>query len=159
MKDFGQSMMGHFPPFLSHHLRLASIGLVGTMIVACSEGKVTQCNRLIEIANQAASNVEAATQNSSPEDPEAFLRVAETAEEAANQLETLEIEDETLQGFRQRFIDLYDSTSDATRALVAAVEEQNLSGAEDAYARLETATSEEEPLVQEVNTYCGGTPQ
>lgn len=155
MKEFCQAKNGYFYSF-KYPLALTSVGLIGALVVGCSEGKVTQCNRLIEIANQAASNVETATQNSSPDEPTAFLQIADMADDAATQLETLELEDETLRDFRQRFIELYEETSSATRELVEAVEAQNLSEAEAAYTRLEEATNQEGPLVEEVNAYCGG---
>jgi len=135
-----------------------TIVLVGVLLTSCSEGKVAQCNRLIEIANQAANQVESVTQSSSPEDTEAFMSIAESANNAANQLESLEIEDETLQGFQERFISLYVETSAATEELVNAVNAQDAPGAVSAYEKLERATSQEGPLVDEVNTYCGGTP-
>ena len=146
-------------PFINRRLITVIIMFAGVLLVSCSEGKVAQCNKLIEIANQAASDVESVTQSSTPEDPTAFLQIAATADNASSELEAIEIEDETLQGFRQRFITLYVETSAATQDLVAAVEEQNAPGAEEAYNRLEAATEQEGPLVDEVNSYCGGTPQ
>ncbi len=153
-------MSSHVHSFFNRRLISTSIIAIAAVVLAgCSEGKVSQCNKLIEIANQAATDVESVTQSSSPDDPDAFLRIADTADAASEQLETLDIEDETLQGFRQRFITLYVETSSATRELVTAVNEQNAPGAEEAYNRLEAATNEEGPLVDEVNDYCGGSPQ
>jgi hypothetical protein len=129
---------------------------IGVLVVSCSEGKISQCNRLIEIANQAASNVEAVTSNATPDDPDAFLRIAEAAEEATNNLEALEVTDTTLEGYKQQFITLYVETSAATRQLVEAVKERNAEAADAAYSDLEAATAKEIPLVDEVNAYCGG---
>lgn len=154
-----QSITFRLYPFINRRLVTVIIMFTGVLLVGCSEGKVAQCNKLIEIANQAASNVESVTQSSTPDDPAAFLQIADTADTAFAELEEIEIDDETLEGFRQRFITLYVETSAATRDLVAAVEEQNAPGAEEAYNRLEIATEQEGPLVDEVNTYCGGTPQ
>lgn len=159
MQVFHQRMLSNLCSSSKRRSVVISLAIAGMVMVGCSEGKISQCNKLIEIANQAATSVESVTQSSSPDDPDAFLRIADTADEAAGQLEALEIEDETLQGFRQRFITLYVETSSATRELVTAVNEQNAPGAEEAYNRLETATNTEGPLVDEVNQYCGGAPQ
>ncbi|MEM7770664.1 MAG: hypothetical protein AAF327_09150 [Cyanobacteria bacterium P01_A01_bin.37] len=132
---------------------------IGVSLVSCSEGKVSQCNQLIEIANQAASNVESVTNNSSPDDPEAFLSIAETADEAARSLEDVEITDSTLEDYKQQFISLYVETSLATQQLVEAVQAQDAEEAEAAYGRLEEATEKEAPLVDDVNAYCGGAAQ
>lgn len=124
--------------------------------MGCSESKVAQCNRLIEIANQAAMDVEAVTQSASAEDTEAFRTVASTADQAAENLEAIELSDSTLEEYKQRFITLYAETSAATQALVDAVEQQSPQEATDAYNRLQSATQQEGPLVDEVNNYCQG---
>ncbi len=124
--------------------------------MGCSEGKVAQCNRLIEIANQAAMEVESVTQSASAEDTEAFRTVARTADQAAENLESIDLSDSTLEDFKQRFITLYVETSAATQSLVDAVEQQNPQEATDAYNRLQSATQQEGPLVDEVNSYCQG---
>lgn len=126
------------------------------LIVGCSEGRVAQCNRLIEIANQAAGEVESVTQSASADDPEAFRTVANAADQAARDLEAIELSDPNLQDYKQRFISLYVETSAATQALVEAVEQQDTEAATQAYERLELATQQESPLVDEVNNYCQG---
>ncbi|MEO0406921.1 MAG: hypothetical protein AAF289_06180 [Cyanobacteria bacterium P01_A01_bin.135] len=85
---------------------------------------------------------------------EAFSSITETAQQTASQLESIDLTDEQLQGFRQRFIKLYREMGDATEQLVTAVESQDLPAAEAAYEQLETATGKEDPLVNEVNQYC-----
>ncbi|MEB3360086.1 MAG: hypothetical protein VKK04_25395 [Synechococcales bacterium] len=143
--------------FRSFH-RAIALGILATVSVGCSEGTVSQCVRLIDIANAAATEVETVTQSSTPDDTEAFLTIAETADQAATDLGTLELSDAQLQTFKQRFIQLYQETGKATRDLVAAVEAADREAAEAAYAQLEAATSQEEPLVEEVNIYCRATP-
>ncbi|MEB3211553.1 MAG: hypothetical protein VKL39_09360 [Leptolyngbyaceae bacterium] len=124
--------------------------------MSCSEGKISQCNRLIEIANQAASSVESVTSSATPDDPDAFLRIADAAETATANLEALDVDDETLQNYREQFISLYVETSAATRQLVEAVKNQDAEAADEAYNQLESATEREIPLVEDVNAYCSG---
>ncbi|MGF1537419.1 MAG: hypothetical protein ACFB4J_13190 [Elainellaceae cyanobacterium] len=131
-----------------------SISLLIAGLASCSNGKVDQCNQLIGVANQAVTEVEAVTSNSAPRDTETFSSITEAAQQAAAQLEAIDLTDEQLQSYRQRFIKLYSETGEATEQLVTAVEGQNLPAAQDAYTLLEDATSQEEPLVQEVNQYC-----
>ncbi|MGF1514207.1 MAG: hypothetical protein ACFB5Z_11005 [Elainellaceae cyanobacterium] len=140
---------------LRHH-SLIGIAAVLAGLAGCSSGKLDQCNQLIEVANQAVTEVEAVTSDSAPRDTDtaAFVSITEAAQQAATQLESIDLTDEQLQGYRQRFIKLYVATGDATEALVTAVEEQDPIGAEDAYTDLETATSQEQPLVEEINQYC-----
>lgn len=135
-------------------LSILSATLLLAVLASCSNGKIDQCNQLIGVANQAVTEVETVTSNSAPRDTETFSSITEAAQQAAAQFEAIDLTDEQLQSYRQRFIKLYNETGEATEQLVAAVEEQNLPAAQDAYTLLEDATSQEEPLVEEVNQYC-----
>ena len=142
---------------VKRYFLMSCVGAFVVGLASCSSGKIDQCNQLIGVANRAVTDVEAVT--SIPESPEArnteaFSTITETAQQAASQLEAIDLTDEQLQSYRQRFIKLYQETGETTEQLVAAVEAQDLPAAEDAYAKLETATSQEEPLVNDVNQYC-----
>jgi mevalonate kinase len=134
----------------------AVIGLaaLGIAAIGCSQNKVAQCNQLIEVANQAVTDVQAITENASPDDPAAFLRIADTAEQARTNLEAIELTDEQLQTYQESFIAIYTSTSESTRNLVEAVNAQDNQAAQQAYDALQQAVSEEPELVTEVNSYC-----
>ncbi|MGB3495336.1 MAG: hypothetical protein WBA57_21580 [Elainellaceae cyanobacterium] len=150
-----QGSVNPHPRGLTNRLRfgVAIVSVVG-FIMGCSESKVAQCNSLIEVANQAAMEVEQVTQTASAEDTEAFRTVAAAADEAATTLESIELSDATLEEYKQRFITLYVETSAATQSLVDAVEQQNAQAATDAYNKLQSATQQESPLVDAVNDYC-----
>ncbi len=129
--------------------------LTSAIVAGCSaNNRIAQCNRLIEVANQAVNQVETVTQNFAPEEVEALEEIANTTDQAANSLESVSLDDEQLQRYQNRFVSLYIETSQATRSLVSAVEQQNTNAAQEAYNALETATNQEGPLVNEINTYC-----
>ena len=129
---------------------------LGVLAVGCSENKVAQCNQLIEVANQAVTDVQAITENASPDDPEAFLRIADTADQAKANLEAIALTDEQLQTYQEQFVMLYTNTSESTRNLVNAVNAQDNQAAQQSYDALQQAITEEPNLVNEVNSYCGG---
>ncbi len=139
---------------LRRSLPVFCTGLCLAGLVSCSSGKVDQCNQLIGVANQAVTDVESVTNDSAPRDTNTFSAITDAAQQAAAQLEAIDLTDEQLQSYRQRFIKLYSETGKATEQLVAAVEEQNLPAAEEAYNDLESATNQEQPLVEEINQYC-----
>lgn len=139
------------------------VGAIATisLVAGCGESKVIQCNRLIEIANRTVNEVQAFTQTTGPDDTAAHLQVAEIVDQAAGDLQSIELSDEQLRSYQQQFITLYTSTSKATRELVNVVDGQpnvpiieQAQAAEQAYQQLRSATSQEEPLVNNVNTYC-----
>ena len=138
---------------------ISVIAILGVFTASCGESKVSQCNKLIDVANKAVADVQAITTSANPQDVTAMTRIAETADQARGSMEALELADDQLETFRQQFVTMYSETSQATRDLVTAVNANNSQNAETAYNALQTATDKETPLVNEVNTYCGGTPQ
>lgn len=130
------------------------IAAISVLAVACGESKVSQCNKLIEVANKAVGDVQDVTSSANPEDVNAMIKIADTADQAKSTMETLELNDEKLKGFQQRFVTMYQETSTATRSLVDAVGKQDNQAAETAYNNLQAATDQETPLVNEVNEYC-----
>ncbi|MGJ3247487.1 MAG: hypothetical protein ACFE0I_15615 [Elainellaceae cyanobacterium] len=138
-----------------------AIATVGSLITACGENRAVECNRLIEVANRAVDQVQQITQTTGPEDTRAHLQVAEVVDQAAGDLQEIQLSDQQLQRYKQQFITMYTSTSKATRELVQAVDVQDsvpvreqANAAEDAYRELRDATSQEGELVSSVNTYC-----
>lgn len=144
------------PCFGKAMLAVVSIAALG-MVVGCTENKVSQCNRLIDVANRAVTDVQTVTESASPQDVEAMSKIAETADRAATEMQAVKLSDEQLLSYQDRFVTMYADTSKATRDLIAAMGEQNGSAAQQAYSNLQTATNQEGALVTEINSYCGGT--
>ncbi|HEY9645303.1 MAG TPA: hypothetical protein V6C88_02980 [Chroococcidiopsis sp.] len=129
--------------------------LLSVLAVSCGESKVSQCNKLIEVANKAVSEVQAVTASAQPQDVTAMTKIADTADAATAEMQALELADESLKGYQQRFVTMYTDTSKATRELVDAVGKKDSAAAEASFTALQAATSQESGLVGEVNTYCG----
>lgn len=138
---------------------LMAVGAAVLGMVGCTENQISQCNRLIEVANRAVTDVQAVTRSATPQDVEAMQTIADTADRASAEMQAIELRDEQLKSYQTRFVTMYSETSRATRALIAAVNQQDGAAAETAYSALQSATSQEGALVTEVNTYCGGTQQ
>jgi hypothetical protein len=137
-------------------IAVAGVAAVAIGVIGCSGNKVAQCNRMIEVANQTANQVRAVTQNTSPQNVEAMTKIADTTDQAAAEMQSVEVTDEQLQTYKDRFITMYANTSKATRELVTAIDAKNGEAAEQSYTALQTATSQEGALVTEVNNYCSG---
>ncbi|MBF2051752.1 MAG: hypothetical protein EDM05_047250 [Leptolyngbya sp. IPPAS B-1204] len=133
--------------------------LLGLLMASCSENKVAQCSKLIDIANQAVSGVKTVSENSQPDTSiESMNKIADVANTAKAEMEGLQLTDEQLKGFQTRFIDMYTATTNATRDLVTAAEAKDAQAAQQAFNALQTATAQEGPLVNEVNAYCEAQP-
>jgi predicted Fe-Mo cluster-binding NifX family protein len=141
---------------LSRTPSIAIVAALGVIVTSCGASKVAQCNELIDVANRAVEDVQAIASTAQPDDVNSMIQIAETAERAQTEMEALELSDEQLQGFQQRFITMYSQTSSSTRELVNAFNAQDNAAAETAYQDLQTATGQETSLVNEVNAYCSG---
>jgi hypothetical protein len=143
-------------PFPFKSMIRGSVATLFSILAAgCSANTASQCRALIGIANQAADEIQqVTTATSNPEDVRAMLKVAETADNRSTEMRELALRDEQLNGYRNRFVDMYSAISQSTRNLVTAVEQQNRQEAEQAYNALLTAINQEQDLVDDVNTYC-----
>ncbi|NJO78955.1 MAG: hypothetical protein HC827_10825 [Cyanobacteria bacterium RM1_2_2] len=147
----------------SAHTKRASqilvLVLIASLGASCSESKVSQCSKLIDIANRAVTGVKQVSDSgvantSQPSSIEQMNDIADVANNAKAEMEALQLNDEQLQGYQTRFITMYTDTNKATRDLVTAAEAKDAQAAQQAFNALQTATAQEEPLVTEVNTYC-----
>jgi hypothetical protein len=145
-------------PIAKRICRVSTLVMVGFLVTSCSENKVSQCSKLIEIANRAVSGVKAVSEQPKPDSIESMNRIADIANSAKAEMEGLQLTDNELKGFQTRFIGMYTDTNQATRDLVAAAEAKDAEAAQQAFDSLQTATSQEGPLVTEVNTYCEAKP-
>lgn len=145
-------------PISKRFYRIVSLIGLGLVMTSCSESKVSQCNKLIEIANRAVSGVKAVSENPKPDSIESMNKIADVANTAKSQMEGLQLSDDQLKTFQTRFITMYTDTNQATRDLVGAAEKKDAPAAQKAFDALQNATSQEGPLVNEVNSYCDAAP-
>ncbi|MEM9540155.1 MAG: hypothetical protein AAGA60_11730 [Cyanobacteria bacterium P01_E01_bin.42] len=120
--------------------------------------KEAQCDRVIAVANEAVQAAESANAEEGEDQLQALLTAAASIEEAANRMETLSLNDGTLNNYRQGFITMYRQTSLMTRRFVDAFTTENQEEIVVALTNLETATEDEDRLVTELNGYCGRRP-
>jgi hypothetical protein len=137
-------------------LTLAAVAAFPVSVFAQSanQTKIAQCNRIIEITNEAVRDAKRFTGDGQASDPKSLLLAANAMDSAAGRLQNLSIADVKLQAYKSRFIQLYGQTSQAIHAFVAAFEEKDRPAAEAALVRLQQATRSEGPLVIEINNYC-----
>lgn len=143
--------------FLTRYFVLIPLtAAIGMLSVSCTESKVSQCNKIIQVANQAVSEAKAVTKGGQISDPQAMLKAADSMEKASQEMEAIEVKDAKLQDYQAGFITMYRDTSKSTRDFVTAFQKKERSTAEAALTKLQQATAPEKQLVQEINTYCSG---
>ncbi|NJR40372.1 MAG: hypothetical protein HC781_18045 [Leptolyngbyaceae cyanobacterium CSU_1_4] len=127
---------------------------LGFWLVGCSENRSSQCVKLISVANQAVNSIEAVTAPNSADSIEALKQIAVVAQETNTAMKDLKLTDGKLVEFRDRFTAMYEATSAATQSLIESSSVKNTAASQKAYEDLKVSTSQESPLVDEVNQYC-----
>lgn len=146
-------MLRHQKPLARPIYQILTLSIL-LLISSCSDSKVSQCSKLIEIANQAVTGVRAVSENPQPDNIDSMNKIADVANKAKADMSALQLSDPKLQDYQKRFVTMYTDTNQATRDLVKAAEAKDSSAAQQAFDALKTATAQEGPLVNEVNGYC-----
>lgn len=129
---------------------------IGLLTASCSESKISQCNKIIKIANDAVSQAKTVTNGGQASNPKAMLQAAEAMEKASKQMTDIPVNDPKLKDYQTGFVKMYGDTSKATRDFVKAYEKKDRPAAERALTSLQQATLPEKQLVTDINTYCSG---
>lgn len=138
-------------PFM---IKASVAAVLGLWLVGCSENRSSQCVKLIGVANQAVNSIEAVTTPSSADSIDALRKIAVVAEDTNKAMKELKLTDGKLLGFRDRFTAMYEATSAATQSLIQSSSVKDTAASQKAYEDLKASTSQESPLVDEVNQYC-----
>lgn len=123
---------------------------IGFIVVSCGEDKITQCNKLNLLINQA----DAATKTARTGKPAALKRAASELEKVVLQLKDLEVDDRKLQGLQASFVTLHTDLSKSFRSMAGAIEKQNPDAIKSSLKFLKQARKQDTTLVKEINTYC-----
>lgn len=129
---------------------------VSVLAVACGESKVSQCNRIIAVVNKASGEAQAAGKSDNPDRVGNLENVANSIDQYAQELEAVQVKDETLQGLQSRLIQMYQETSKAIRSLVEGARKKDNQAVTASIKSLKQANQKESSLVDEFNQYCRG---
>ncbi|MBW4516934.1 MAG: hypothetical protein KME11_17125 [Timaviella obliquedivisa GSE-PSE-MK23-08B] len=135
-------------------VKASIVAALSFWLVGCSENRSSQCVKLIGVANQAVNSIEAVTAPSSADSIEALRKIAVVAEDTNKAMRDLSLTDGKLIEFRDRFTAMYEATSAATQSLIQSSSIKDTAASQKAYEDLKASTSQESPLVDEVNQYC-----
>jgi hypothetical protein len=138
---------------------ISLIAAISLVAASCGESKVSQCNKLITVVNKAANDARSLGQSSGADKTaqlDKFSQLADKLDGYTNELNAIDLKDETLKGLRTQFIKMYRGTGASSRELVTAVKAKNSKAANTAVQALQVATAQEPKLVSDANKYCQG---
>ncbi|MEH2309445.1 hypothetical protein [Nostoc sp.] len=128
---------------------------IALLFAGCGESKVAQCNKVIKVANQASTLGQEFGKNPNPaKGSKALTELAGKIDPLAQEMKSLEIKDEKLQGFQGRFITLYQNISKELNNAAGAIDKKNLPAAKGFLVSLKKSSTEESSIVKEINSYC-----
>lgn len=121
---------------------------ISFLAYGCGESRITQCNRLNSIANQAKKLTP-------PKDAEGFERIAQTIEAIGVEMRSLKLEDPKLKDFQARFAKVYTESAQAARSISKAYNDRKRDAAIAKITKeIESVGDRESSLISEINKYC-----
>jgi len=115
--------------------------------------RVSQCNRLVAIINEAAAAQPEALSLTIAEDNHRLMKTAIQLDGYADQLALMEFSNQQVQAFQLQFMKLYRDTSRASGAVVT-VPVTSFQAVSQVNRTFIETQEREGPLVQAVNQYC-----
>lgn len=147
---------------LSPKLSCAIVAALALPLLACGKSKVAQCNAFVDAAHGAQTVIN--DLNLESEDPSAIEAEAAKIDAEAKKLESLELKDEKLAGYRNDYATALTKLANNVRDLGKLQKDaQDPAKADTLMAQLtklqadgKAIEAEEAKIVDEVNTYCTG---
>ena len=131
---------------------IVAMGTTAAMGLAGCDGKIGQCNRLIEVINKEQGPLKYA----SGSDPAALKKLAETLDNVGKKVEAVELKDETLIKHRDDYAQMARDLAKASTETAAALESNDPAKAQEAAKKMSGFGSRESDLVDSINKYCSG---
>lgn len=138
--------------FGKHRFLLPATVFITLLIASCGESKVTQCNKLNKLINQA----DVVTKTAKTATPYALIRSASQLDKVTSALQGVEVKNDQLLYWQSSFVTLYTDVSKSFRTLAAAIQTQDADGIKSSLSFLQQAQTKDRELVKQINTYCQG---
>lgn len=132
---------------------VAVMGALAVVGMGC-DGKIPQCNRLIEVINKE----QAPLKNLKGNDPDELKKLAETLDGVAGKVKAVELKDEKLIGFRDEYGKMAEDLAATSRETAEALTSNDPKKATEAAKKMNSFTPRETELVDNINKYCSGSP-
>ena len=134
--------------FCDRYALLSATALaIGLLLYGCGESKVSQCNKIVTVANK-AKNLAA------PKDITGFTQLAENIDQIRTELQAIAVQDSKLKELQVQLLGMYGDISQSLKAQVKATETKNKSDIDKAQQELATAAAKESAIVDRLNDLC-----
>jgi hypothetical protein len=136
---------------------LSTVAAIALLFTGCGESKISQCNKVIKVANQAASlGQQYGKDPKAAKGSQGLTELASKIDQVSTEMKGLEIKDEKLQGFQGRFLKLYQNISKGLNDAATAINKKDIKAANSFFTSLQKSSVEEGLIVKDINGYCAG---
>jgi len=143
--------MRHHPILTAAIITAVSLP-VASSLIGC-DSRIGQCNRLIEVINGEQQHIKDAAKNT---DAAGMKKLADTLDGVAGKVNSVELKDDKLVGFRNDYKGMVEDLSKVARDSAAAIESQDPNKAQEAKKKMNSFSTRENDLVNSINKYCSG---
>jgi hypothetical protein len=134
---------------------LSLVAAIALLFAGCGESKVAQCNKVIKVANQAATlSQQFGKDPKSTKGSQALTELASKIDGISTEMKGIEVKDEKIKGFQQRFLTLYQDISKVLNDAAGAIDKKNIRDTNSFLAEWQKSIAEEGTIVKELNSYC-----
>jgi hypothetical protein len=135
-------------------LTLSYLAIVSTAILGLMgcDGRISQCNRVIEVINAEQEPLKDASGSDAP----ALRSLASLLDNVASKVSSVRVEDDKLIKFRNDYATMAKDLANAARETASALLSDDSSKAAEAAKNMSSFGSRESELVDNINQYCSG---
>ncbi|PZO43783.1 MAG: hypothetical protein DCF19_03915 [Pseudanabaena frigida] len=120
---------------------------MGLLLYGCGESKVSQCNKVVTVANKTKTLAV-------PKDVTGFVSLAENIDQIRIEVQAVAVQDSKLKELQVQLLGMYGDVSQALKAKAKATEAKDKNALDKAKQDLETSVGKENDIVDRLNALC-----
>ena len=137
--------------------QFAVVGIaIGTSFftVSCATGKVSQCASMIEVVNRTVKETENVTAAGTKGDLSTIEKLVTILDTATKDLNSVNVSDEKLKTYKDRFFSMYQGGTEITKQLVSSIKEKKSTKVHEGLRKSRAIFSPEQDLAAGLTQYC-----
>jgi hypothetical protein len=145
---FPKQLSDPLPTRLNRLVALSATALtIGLVLYGCGESKISQCNKVVTVANKT-------TTLAIPKDIAGFGGLATNIDQIRTETQAIAVQDSKLKELQTKLLGVYGDASQALKGQVKATEAKDVKAMNKAKQDLETASTKESEVVDQINALC-----
>jgi oligoendopeptidase F len=134
---------------------LVAIATSVAILASGCETKVSQCNKIATVSNAASMEFAGIEKELKANPIEAFKKSATRLDQYAKDMNAVDVKDDKLVSYKNRFAKMYSDFRDGSLAIVSAVQAKDAKTLKSAVDKIQENAKQETTLISEVKQYCG----